>query len=328
VLRRRPRAVQWVATAGIGALGSSYAAMLVPWWRAGQPFLALLSLVLAMAAVLTTLAMRTRHPVGTVCGAVALLLAVDLLTGAHLQLESPAGYSSLVAGRFAGIGNVAFGVYGTCALLGAAALAGRRPRRHVGLVVAVVGVVAVAVDGAPPWGSDVGGVLALLPAFVILGMLLTGTRVSLLRLLLAGLAGALVVTAFALVDYSRPAADRTHLGRFVAQVRDGTAGDVVGRKAAAIGHLLFGNPVTALLPLVMVAVVVLFLRPPAVVAAAFAAEPAFRQALLAVGLMALLGFALNDSGPAVVALAVLVALPATLAVTAGVATRQDEPSST
>ncbi len=316
---RRPRAARAVALAGTAFPGATFAAMLVPWWRAGQPFLAALALVLALSAAAAALASRTRHPVAWVAGATFALLVVDLVTGARLQLEAPAGYSSLVAGRFAGIGNVAFGVYATCALLLAASL--RRLRW-----VALVGVVAVVVDGAPPFGSDVGGVLALLPALVVLAMLLTGTRVSPLRLLLAGLAGALVVTAFALADWSRAPGDRTHLGRFVEQVADGTAGEVLQRKAAAVLGLLFANPVTALLPLVVAGTVYLFLRPPPPVARAFAAEPTLRAALVAVGLLALVGFAVNDSGAAVVALAVVVVLPATAAVVAGVAAgRQGAP---
>lgn len=318
-LHRRPRWARAAAVGGLTALGASYASMLVPWWRSPSPLLALVGLVAVAATVSAALCLRSRHPVGWACGGVAALLVADLLTGAHLQMESPAGYSSLVAGRFAGIGNVAFGVYGACVLLAAAALAGGRERRRCLLLLGAVALVAVAVDGAPPWGSDVGGVLALLPAFLVLGMLLTGARVSALRLLLAGLAGAVVVTAFALVDHARPEADRTHLGRFVEQVRDGTAGEVLGRKASAIGNLLFGNPVTALLPLVVALVVWLFLRPPAPLAAAFEAEPSFRAGLLAVGLMAALGFALNDSGPAVVALAVVVVIPATAGVIGGVA---------
>lgn len=320
-LRRRPRAARAAAVAGIAAFGMSYAAMLVPWWRASWPLVVLIALVMAGSAAATVLCLRTRNPVGWACGGTVALLVADLLTGAHLQIEAPAGYSSLVAGRFAGIGNVAFGVYGTCALIAAAALAAGRERRKALLVVAAAALIAVAVDGAPAWGSDVGGVLSLLPAFVLLGMLLAGIRVSLVRLALAGLAAVVVVTAFALADYARPASDRTHLGRFVEQVRDGTAGEVLVRKASAIGNLLFDNPVTALLPLVVALVVYLFRRPPGPLADALAAEPAFRCALLAIGLMSVLGFALNDSGPAVVALAVVVVLGASAAVISGVAAR-------
>ena len=248
-------------------------------------------------------------PAQVVCGFVAAVVLVDLLTGAHLQLSSVAGYSPLVAGRFAGIGNVAFGVLAAAVLLAASA-----SRRAV--VIAAIGLVAVAVDGAPSFGSDVGGVLALVPAFVLLAMLRTGTRVTLSRLALAGAGAAAVVTAFALADFARPAGDRTHLGRFVQDVVDGTAGEVLSRKAGAVLDLLLRSPVTALLPLVVAAAVYLVVRPPAPLAAAFAAAPDWRHGLLAVGMASALGFALNDSGAAVPALAICVALPATLAVVA------------
>lgn len=314
-LRRRPRPARLVALVGTAVLGASYAANLVPWWRTPAPLLALLAVSLALAAAAAALAARTSNPVGWVCAGVATVIGLDLVTGATLQMGSVAGYSALVAGRFAGIGNVAFGVYATGALLGTALLAGRRPA----LVVALAGLAAVAVDGAPPWGSDVGGVLALLPAFVVLGLLLTGTRVSVARLVLAALAGAAVVVAFALADHARPAADRTHLGRFVDQVRDGTAGDVLHRKASAVLGLLFHSPVTALLPLVVAAAVWLVVRPPAPVARAFDAVPALRHGLLALGVACLIGFAVNDSGAAVPALALAVAVPATTAAVLGVA---------
>jgi len=74
---------------------------------------------------------------------------------------------------------------------------------------------AVIVDGAPQWGSDVGGVLALVPAFTLLVLLLGGRTASLGRLALAGLVGAAVVAAFGIADHARPADQQTHLGRFV-----------------------------------------------------------------------------------------------------------------
>lgn len=315
LLRRRPRAAELVALSATAGLGASYLANLVPWWRAGVPLLGLLAVVVPLAVAVAVAARRLTAGRGAgparaaqaVCGSIALVLLVDLLTGARLQLSSVAGYSPLVAGRFAGIGNVAFGVLAASVLL--AASASRRAT-----TIAAVGLVAVVVDGAPPYGSDVGGVLALVPAFVLLAMLRTGTRVTLTRLLLAGGGAAAVVTAFALADWSRPPADRTHLGRFVEDVVDGTAGQVLARKAGAVLDLLLLSPVTALLPVVVAAAVYLVVRPPAPLRTAFDAAPGWRHGLTAVGLASLLGFALNDSGAAVPALAVCVALPATLAV--------------
>lgn len=336
---RRLRIAEIIALTATAALGASYLANLLPWWRAGAPLLALLAIVVPLSLAIALLAAKTPvifalwgsarrapaqegedHrgsggwdgpgvPAALVCGSVAVVLLGDLLTGAGLQISSVAGYSPLVAGRFAGIGNVAFGVLAAAVLLSTAVLARRTA------AVAAVGVVAVAVDGAPPWGSDVGGVLALVPAFFVLATLRTGRRVSIPRLAGATAAGGAVVTAFALADWARPAAQRTHLGRFVQDVADGTAGELLQRKADAVFGLLFLSPVTALLLPLVAAVVYLVARPPAPLRLAFAAAPAFRHGLLALGLACLLGFGLNDSGAAIPALALCVAMPATAAVT-------------
>ena len=97
---------------------------------------------------------------------------------------------------------------------------------------------------------------------------------------------------------------------------DGTADEVIRRKIEANVSLLFHSPVTALLPLVVAFLLVLFLRPPASLRTAFDRSPAWRAGLLAVCTASGLGFLLNDSGAAVPALAIVVTLPATLAVLA------------
>ena len=231
----------------------------------------------------------------------------------RLQIGSVAGYSPLVAGRFAGIGNVAFGVYAAAALLGTALLVGApAPRRRLPVLLAA-GLVAVVVDGAPPWGSDVGGVLALLPA-------LRRARPAAHRR--AGcrrrgspspaLAAAAVVTAFA-ARRPRPAGRPAHAPRAVRRAGAWTARPATcWPQGRGVLGLLFHSPVTALLPLVVAAAV---LAGAAAArrrcADAFAEVPALRAGLLALGVAWLLGFALNDSGAAVPALALAVAVPAT-----------------
>jgi hypothetical protein len=126
------------------------------------------------------------------------------------------------------------------------------------------------------------------------------------------------VTAFALLDLVRRPADRTHLGRFAADVRDGAAGDLLVRKAMSALDLLLANPLTAALPLGVAGAVWLLLRPPPVLRRALDVEPGLRHGLPAVGLLAAVGFLVNDSGAAVPALTLLVAVPATVAVVARV----------
>jgi hypothetical protein len=200
-------------------------------------------------------------------------------------------------------------VYGTAVVLATAFAAARRPPRQAVVVVAALGVPAVVVAGAPAWGSDVGGVLALVPALVLLGLRTSGARVTAGRLVLALTAGAAVVTGFALLDLTRPAADRTHLGRFAEDVRDGAAGELLVRKASSVLDLLLANPVTAALPLAAAVAVGLLLRPPPALRRALDDEPGLRHALTAVGVLSAVGFLVNDSGAAVPALALLVAAP-------------------
>ncbi|GAC1609476.1 MAG: hypothetical protein NVS3B26_10890 [Mycobacteriales bacterium] len=308
---RRWRLVEVVALAGTTAVGASYLANLFPWWRATSPLSALLAATAVATSVLTATTLLGKGLLtraGLACGLTGAVLVVDILTGAHLQMSSVGGYSPVVAGRFAGIGNVAFGVLAASVLLAAASTGSATAAALTALVVVV--------DGAPVWGSDVGGVLALVPAYAILVLLLAGRAVNVARLTVAAVVGALVVTAFGVADHARPADQQTHLGRFVGQVLDGTAGGVIQRKLEANLSLLLHSPVTMLLPFVVAFLLVLFLRPPQPLRTAFERSPAWRAGLLAVCTASGLGFLLNDSGEAVPALAIVVALPATLAVLA------------
>src|SRR5664280_2495671 len=156
----------------------TFLANLVPWWRAGLPALALVGSVVVATAALSAGALlgpwrrRLLGPPGAVATITAGVIALDLVTGARLQISSLAGYSPLVAGRFAGIGNAAYGVFAPAVLLAGAAVAGTalagRSRQVALAITAVLGLVAIVVDGSPAWGSDVGGVLALMPGVAVL----------------------------------------------------------------------------------------------------------------------------------------------------------------
>jgi hypothetical protein len=297
--------------------GCTFVANLVPWWRAPLPGLAVTGLVIGLAAVagwLSSVGPWRRWPVLVVSGFTALALTVDGVTGTTLQINSLLGYNPLVAGRFTGFGNLAFAVYGAAGLLFAALLAHRFARPRVAVaVVAAVAVPLVAVDGMPAWGADFGGVLTLVPAFAVLALLAGRARVSASRLLAAGLGAVAVVAAIGVADYLRAPQERSHFGRFVAAVLDGTAGATLHRKLAANLDLLVAGPHTyAALGLVFI-VTWCVIRPPAALAATFAAVPGARPAAITVAVLAWLGFATNDSGVAVPLLVALVAVPAVLA---------------
>ncbi|GLW64628.1 hypothetical protein Arub01_28720 [Actinomadura rubrobrunea] len=183
-----------------------------------------------------------------------MVLALDVMTGSRLQLNTLMGYNAIIAGRFYGFGNQAFSLFAVAAILSAAWLA-ERPvragrRAAAAAIIAAVGAAAVAVDGAaavavdglPFWGSDFGGVIAMVPAFAVLGMMAVGQRVSPVRLGLACLVGAALVL---LISYlNSRSANPTHLGRFWQDLVSGDAWDVVVRKFRAMVRSLRYWPFT------------------------------------------------------------------------------------
>lgn len=327
----RRRWLRFVEVAGLACaavLPATFLANLAWWWRAGHPLAALLTVVTVADAAVVALALagpwrrRPLGPAGAVAGTTAAVLVLDLLTGARLQLSSLAGYSPLIAGRFAGIGNIAFGVLGTAALLAATAVAAGRARRTALRAVAGIGAAAVLVDGAPALGSDVGGVLALVPAFALLAMLLAGARVTGRRLVAAAAAAVVVVVAFGLLDYARPAGRQTHLGRFVGQLLHGGAETVVRRKVAAEADTLTTSLLTLLVPVAVAIVVGALMRPPGWLRAAFVQAPALRAGLVATVVMGVVAALVNDSGVIIAAVAMTLAIPLTIAVSAAAQRRE------
>ncbi len=228
------------------------------------------------------------------------LLAVDVVTGAHLQLNTVFGYSPTIGGRFAGFGNLAFGQLAAAAFL----LCGLVVRRLGGGRWAVwVGLtllgLALVLDGAPIWGSDVGGVLALVPAIGVTGSLLLGWKLRWRLAAVCGLATVAVIGVFAAFDLSRPPDRRTHLGRLVESVRTGglhSLSTVVGRKLNSNLAVLTTSIWTVMVPIVAVFIGYLMWRAPGRLAAIRSFIPA---ALVGFAIAAFLGFALNDSGIAV-----------------------------
>ncbi len=232
------------------------------------------------------------------------------------------GYDPVQAGRFHGFGNLGFAVFATAALLAAAGVAhwrlGRDDRRGAVALVLTIGVIAVAVDGWPGWGADFGGVIALVPGFAVLALRTAGTRLSLRTLGLVVACGVTAVAVLAGVDFMRSQDERTHFGQFVAQAVDGTAWRVILRKIGGNLAVLTQSVVGPLVSVAVILAAVVLRRPsrwrPAALDDAFTRAPSLRNGLTAVLVTAVVGFAVNDSGVAVPALALALAVPLTLAV--------------
>jgi hypothetical protein len=271
-----------------------------------------LAVLVALDLALAALALRARRhplaPLAWIFGATVALLLVDVATGARLQLAGILGYSPQSASRFFGIGNTAFGVLAAAGVLLAAIHVDRAPRRREAVVGAAALLLLVAfVDGAPFLGADVGGLLALVPISALVLWALAGRRLTWRSVGLAGATTAAVLCAATAVDLLRPPASRTHLGRLASEtLHGGDQGlfDTVARKLEVNLGGVTQSFWTAVTPVIAVLLLVALLRTGWGRRLAAPGSPA-RIGLLGALAAGLIGFAVNDSGVIVVAMALV-----------------------
>jgi hypothetical protein len=262
------------------------------------------------------------------------VLGVDVMTGSALQLETPFGLSVLEAGRFYGIGNEALGIYGLSGLFGAAWLALVLLRRYApSRRPAVVAVTAVATftvfaSGWPGFGGKVGGTIAMVPCFLLLGMVVAGIRLNWRRILLVAVSGLALFAVFALISYLVPATGHSDIGVFAGNTLHGRSGGLLLRKINSNLGSLSVNAFSPLIPIVVIVTGLMLWRPAwfrlTTVPAAYEAEPLLRPVLGVLWLMPVLGWLANDSGVIVAAAALPFALPLGIAILAAAAYPPDQ----
>lgn len=280
----------------------------------------LVSAMLAIDAILVALVWSiVKDPLDrflVLCGATFALVVIDQFLGGALQLNAVWGIDPIVAGRFAGLGNISFAILGTTGVLtGALLLRKFQDRRWAWLAVVFVFVLTILVDGAPGLGADVGGVLALVPALGLTFILLTGKRPTATAVVIVVVGAIVALGLFLAVDLAQPPESRTHLARFFEDVRDRGTGaftDVIFRKARANLRLFRTSIWTYLVPVALGLLAYLVLRPKGAWRRMAAHDPRLRAALMGGMLVGVFGFAVNDSGIVVPAMALSYLVPLAL----------------
>jgi len=291
------------------------------WWRAPDPGVAMW---LAMAGATLTVAgmsaLAACRPVWSAAAVVSVItfgvLTMDALLGTPLHRGSPLGPSPTLGGRYYGFGNPTYSIYVVAALVTAAAIGWwlrERGHRVVGMVAAgAIGMVALLVDLLPGLGADVGGGLVLLPAAAMVVLAVGGIRVTWTRAGLIGVAGVLLVAGIGVLDWMRPADQRSHLGRFVQSVIDGTAWETISRKAGYAAATLTTGPVAWITVAVVVGAVVIVwssrLRP-AWLTRLEGRWPVVRPLIIGLLIAAIGGSLVNDYGTRIATVLLALAVP-------------------
>ncbi len=333
----RARALRLVRVTGLLSAAmpaATFLANLVPWWRVTDITWLLVAILFVIVAAITVgLALISlKGPWGTsalgpaaaMSALTAGIIGVDLMSGSHLQMSSIFGLQPLVGGRFYGMGNVAFALYAAAVLVLSAVMAHALSRRGAGrlaaLAVVSFGGIALAVDVLPAWGADFGGPIALVPALGLLLLWTMGARISIRNVALLGVLGFVVVGIAAWFDWNRRSDERTHLGRFVQQVLDGEAWDVISRKLAQNIDIITSQPILlAIGAAALAACIAIVMRPGVLGTAPFKRlvdeAPLLRRGLQAVLVMATIGFLTNDSGGAIPPVAAIYTVPLMISAT-------------
>ncbi|MEU8243306.1 hypothetical protein AB0C07_34045 [Actinoplanes missouriensis] len=251
-----PRRLVTVVEAALIAAGlaipAALLADLVPWWSAEHPawmFGAATGALMVLGTLLIRLPRRyprTLWPMAAVSATAVVVVAMDLLTGARLQLNGVAGYSAVYGVRYAGVGSVGLGALVAGLLLLAGCVAQKVTRQWRPLVMVIFGGLGVVMVGSPYLGADPTGAIAVTAGVCVAAAISTGGWLTFPRFAWAALAGFVVTVGFAVFDLRRPPLEQGTLGRFLTALGNGTAGPAMQRAASASGQALVDSPLTLL----------------------------------------------------------------------------------
>jgi hypothetical protein len=313
--RRVVAAVELLLIAAALTVPAALLADAVPWWRAGHPGW-LFAVVTALLVAAGTAAVRfapghtdTLGPLGAVAGLTTLVVGLDVLTGARLQLNGVVGYSALQGGRYAGLGTVGLGMFLAGALLSGGWLAQRVRRGWRPMVVVAAGGAAVVVVGSPYLGADPVGAIALTAGVSVAAAISARGWLTVSRLAWASMAALAVTIGFAVVDVRRPAGERGSLGRFLAALGDGTSGLTLHRSSAANFETLVNSPLTVLALTGALLVWFALLQPWGGLMRLFGIYPAVRAAMAGTAVAAVLGGVLDGAALDVTGAAAALVVP-------------------
>lgn len=319
-----PRAIRPLAIGALGLVPGTFLAGQVEATRGSYAaYLAVVAGIGAVVGAVGWLAERRWPGVGPLVGLGSILAVIggDVLFGAPLQVNTVFGYSMAVAGRFTGLGNLAFALFAAAAVTFAVVLVDRFGRRAVPVAVAVL-VGAVLIDGLPMLGADVGGVVSLVPAFILTVLVLLGRRLRWQDAAAAVAVAFVVVIGFGLIDSARSSDSQTHLARLGEHAADGrlaTVDDIILRRL----HASFGATKLALWTLCLGLVLGALAQSIAVARglvgprATWLQDRTTRAVVVGVGSLAALGLVANDSSVAVPATMLIVLVPVVLLLRVG-----------
>lgn len=268
-------------------------------WVVGLELLILTVLI----TVFTGILQRNWHldPFILLCFANAGVILLDALVGGPLQKTAILGYDPIVGARFYGIGNEYMGILIGSMIIGSTSLLTRLSglRRTLLVLTGALYLVTIYILALPQLGTNVGGTIATVGAFLTTFLLLTGMPLNLRNILGIIMGVAAVVFSFMLYDLHRPPWLQSHIGRNTALVLEGgwpVVMDIIQRKSELNIKLVRYTIWSRIFLASLGSLALLFYRPVGVMAAIRTKYPYLYRGFIGVTLGSILALIFNDSG--------------------------------
>ena len=203
----------------------------------------------------------------------------------------------------------------------AAAIGWGEARGRAVLVVSAIALFAVIASGWPGFGAKVGGTIAMVPGFILLIMAVAGVQLNARRAVIVAVSGLALFAVFALINYFIPVTGHSDIGAFAGQALHGGAGGTLQRKISTNIGSLTTTPYNFLIPLIVVGLGLLLLKPEwsgaGALSRAWQTVPLLKACCVTIWIMAVLGWFAEDSGVGVPGSTLPFVLPLIIAIVAG-----------
>ena len=234
--------------------------------------------------------------------ATAIAVLGDVLVGAPLIKNSTLGYDAMSGSRYYGIGNEFMGVVIGAAIIAISSIWEKYYEHRTKLVeifsVAIF-VITIVIMGAPQLGTNGGGTIAAVVAFVFTYLQLKDVKVGLKQLVAIGGGVALVILAMAVFDMNRAVEAQSHLGRFAGNITSNgwpVIVEMFSRKIQMNIKLMRYTIWSRVFLVMLAALMISFYRPAGLMQKVRSSYPYIFKGLLGILVGAAVALAVNDSG--------------------------------
>ena len=269
------------------------------------PLYTLIAIVIAALIVLGAYTLWGKRDVDLfiIIGLVtAVTVLLDVVTGSGLIKNSTLGFDPMSGSRYYGIGNEYMGVVIGAVIIAVAGLwekhHGKHPRR-VEIFTLAFFAITIIIMGAPQLGTNVGGTIAAVAAFIFTFLQLKGVKIRFKQLVAIGVGVTLVIVCLAVFDMNRSIEAQSHLGRFANNIlsEGWPVLWTMGIKKVDMNIKLIKYTIWSRVFLVMLAaLMVSFYRPVGLMQKVRDSHPYIFRGLLGILVGSAVALAVNDSG--------------------------------